>query len=165
MKILFEGDSEIVITLACIAGGLCLLKKTTNPPRGMLHGYPQEVLEAVHINLYSDYQELGYFLGNLHMQAEIPNRIFVDLNIVKKKEAVHVIALLWNLKHCYNTEFVCVLNMHLTQLEMWKLYSRYFRELFIVQNHVLSQMEYDSDALLINHIGDLISNLSRLINY
>jgi hypothetical protein len=164
MKILFDGEPETLIVLAMNAdSGLCILKRSYTPSKELLKMGSWENGSNTHINLYNDYIELAYFIGNLHLCQSVPKNIFIDLNIVKKKEILQTVALILSIQQFCSSQVYCVLGSYSSTVDMWNIYCRYFTHIFIVNSKVLSVFSYDSGKLSIKAIGDLVSNINVIL--
>lgn len=164
MKILFEADTNAILELACtVRTGLCLLRKNSVFSRSFQKTVPVEVLKEINVNVYAEYQELACFLGNFHLLPELPKYLFVDLNIVKKKEIVQTVALLCSLHQFSSTNIICVLNTYMLNDKTWNLFSRYFSEIFQVQHTNLFQFLGESGEFSLVLIGELSSNFSKIL--
>ena len=78
---------------------------------------------------------------------------------------IQIIALLSNLKQFTDVKILCILNMHLSSVDMWYMYSRYFAEIFIINRTVLSQFVYNVAKVCTTPIGEIAANLNRFIEF
>ena len=165
MKIIFDGDSDCLVHFACVAGkSAVLMKKKSELSRNGKKMYSDSALERVFINFYSDYTELASFLGNFHMAKDDIEYLFVDLNIVKRKEIFNILALLCSFKQFSNIKIFCILNSYLGNQDMVNVFSRFFDHIFIIHNNLVSLISCDCGKLEVVVLGEFLRIIEKVID-
>lgn len=156
MKLICDGDADLLVTLSVIHGhGAILAKKTPLFGKSSKKFLHLENLSSVFINFYTEFTEISEFLGNLHLTTLEIQYLYVDLNIAKEKDIPHLSALLASLQQFSSLEIVCILSIQMNYVDLWLTFSRYYSRIFQNKKGVIQELLFGSGGVYCKDLGQV----------
>ncbi|OMJ74389.1 hypothetical protein SteCoe_26682 [Stentor coeruleus] len=156
MKLICDGDADLLVTLSLIYGhGAILAKKTPlfgKSSKKILH---PENLSSVFVNFYTEFSEISEFLGNLHLTPLEIQYLYVDLNIAKDKDIAHLSALLYSLQQFSSIEILCILSSQMNYVDLWLTFSRYYSRIFQNKKGIVQELIFGNGGVYFKEIGQV----------
>jgi hypothetical protein len=158
MILLLDTNPEVLLALALASGGgLCFMKKGLVVDRGIIEDKPDSSLDRVLLRFCEDFVGIASVLLNFHLERHKPEAIFVDLNIVKRKEVCHLLAILKSLSQFSSVKIYSILNSHGNNSEMRIIYSRFCEKIYSQTSNILTLLQDDPNPIRFSI--DLLSSL------